>query len=299
MNVEEYKEARKTMEYWTALAGEEILLTEKLNQFRPWPRSKKRETFYPSDAERCPLALYWYLRGEPESNPDFSDEQINIFSLGDSIEKAVAEKYKRMPGPVWTDVGGGYYLPGFEDRAEWQNELGVRPQITYYMDIIWRDVDGIVMGDPYDYIVEVKSIAQFPFHSSRNKQKEYYWYGAEDIPKTDHYTQEQLYMHGEQKEYGLLHYYCKNDGNEKVWLLRRDDEYIQDVFNRLTDVFWAVYNGRPPERPYTAYPARDNTRLIKGSKIDDIYCKSDWHCMYCAYSSKCWQLKGFEQEEVE
>jgi hypothetical protein len=297
MNKDEFKEARKRLEYWEALAGEEIRLTEKLNQFRPWPRSKKRETFYPSDAERCSLALYWYLRGEKESNPDFSDEQINIFSLGDSIEAAVGEKYKRMPGPVWTGVGGGYYLPGYEEDYVWQNDVGVRPQITYYMDIIWRDEEGLVMGEPYDYIVEVKSIAQFPFHSSRNKHREYTWYGADQIPKVDHYTQIQLYLHGEGKEYGLIHYYCKNDGNEKVWLVRRDDAYIADVFTRLTETFERVVAGDQPPRPYTAYPARDNTRLLKGTKVDGRYHKSDWHCLYCAFASKCWQLKGYEKEE--
>jgi CRISPR/Cas system-associated exonuclease Cas4 (RecB family) len=165
------------------------------------------------------------------------------------------------------------------------------------MDIIWHDEDGLVLGEPQDIVVEVKSIAQFPFHSSRNKQRDFTWYGAEDIPKTDHYTQTQMYMWGEKKEYGIIHYYSKNDGQEKVWLVNIDYDYLAELFARLESVYLAVVANELPDRPYEAYPSRDNTRLLKGTKINNVYHKSYWRCLYCGYASKCWKLKGYEDKE--
>ena len=305
MKPAEYREARERFKFWDATMHEgddernDVPLLELLNDYRPYKGSKKRETFYPSDAERCPRAMYYLLTHTPESDGDVSDEGQNIFDLGDTIETMVVEKYKRLPGVIWRGVGGGFPIPGYEDRETWDHDIAVRPYLTYYLDCVWDDREGILLGAPTDIIVEIKSIAMFPFTSTKDRRREYVWYGADMVPKSDHYTQLQLYLNGEKKEYGLLHYYCKNNGQEQVYLIERDDEFLAALFDNLAGVYEGLCEGKMPDRPYVAHVSVKKDRLLKGREINGHYTKTDWHCSYCNFASRCWEIGDYQPKEEE
>ena len=154
------------------------------------------------------------------------------------------------------------------------------------------------MGVKTDKIIcEFKTIADFPYTTGRNRKKVIYWHGAQDVPKFDHFAQLQIGMYGEGAEYGLLHYHNKNTGEESIHLMKIHLEFVEDLINHLWSIKEEAFDGKIPERPYQGFPNKDFTDLMKTKTVNKVTTKTDWHCLYCDYKDKCWNLNDYKEEE--
>ena len=102
-------------------------------------------------------------------------------------------------------------------------------------------------------------------------------------------------MHGEGAEYGILHYYNKNDSQEAIHLIKYDPEYTNDLIGKLWHILEEAKAGNTLDRPYVAYPNKKKTALQKAATIDGQVHKSDWQCLYCNFRDKCWGLNEFKE----
>ena len=117
------------------------------------------------------------------------------------------------------------------------------------------------------------------------------------VPKLDHFAQLQMGMAGEGAEYGILHYHNKNNGSEAIHVIRADPEYISDMIDRLWDIQINAQKGKIPDRPFSAYPNKNRTGLMKSKTVDGEISRTSWQCTYCDWRDKCWELNDFKVEE--
>ena len=267
------------------------MLFSHLNRSENLPSNRTRRVFYASDATRCERNLGWAISGVPKSNSTLTHRSKNIFALGDAIHEVLETRYKN--------------IPEWEFYPEHPGEINIkrkgRPEflLNYRVDgVLITDGEKEFMGVITDKIIcEFKTIADFPYSTGRNRQKRVYWYGAEDVPKFDHYAQLQIGMYGEGAEYGLLHYHNKNTGDESIHLLHADIEFVEGLIERLWKVKEGSDEGEIRDRPYVAFPNRDFTDLMKTKTVNKVTTKTDWQCLYCDYKDKCWELNDFREEE--
>ena len=268
-------------------------LEDVLNQPRTLKSNKQRRTFYASDASKCQRQLGWAVSGIDPSNPFDEPHSLKIFELGDAIHETIDARYKKIYGwKIYDEVPGEIYIP--KEGTKNKNDF----LLSYRVDgLMIRDGGEDILGIDTDRILlEFKSIADFPFTTGKNKDGNVYWYGAKDVPKTDHFAQLQIGMHGEGAEYGILHYYNKNDSKEAIHLIKYDADYTNELIEKLWNILEESKKGNTLDRPYVAYPNKKRTGLQKTATIDGKVHKSDWHCLYCNFRDKCWGLNEFKEE---
>ena len=265
-------------------------LTDVLDQPRTLKSNKIRRTFYASDATKCQRALGWSITGVDQSNPFDEPRSLKIFELGDAIHETIDARYKKIYGwKVYDEVPGEIFIS--KKGTKKKNDF----LLSYRVDgLMLRDGGEDILGLKEDKILlEYKSAADFPYNTGKNKQGQIYWYGAEDVPKSDHFAQLQLGMHGNGAKVGILHYYNKNNSEEAIHAIRYDEEYTLNLIEKMWNILEKSKAGETMDRPYVAYPNKKLTGLQKTATIDGRVNKSDWHCLYCNYRDKCWGLNEF------
>ena len=272
-------------------SGSKESLFSILNKSENLKSNKIRRVFYASDATRCERNLAWAITGVPKSNATISARSKNIFALGDAIHEVLETRYKNIP--EWE------FYP--EHPGEINKKEEGRPEflLSYRVDgVLITEGEKELMGVVTDKIIcEFKTIADFPYSTGRNRQKQIYWHGAQDTPKFDHFAQLQIGMYGEGAEYGLLHYHNKNTGEESIHLMKIHLDFVEDLIKHLWSVKEDADNGIIPDRPFQGFPNRDYTDLMKSKTVNKVTTKTDWHCIYCDYKDKCWKLNEFKEEE--
>ena len=268
-------------------------LLGQINESDRLPSNKKRRVFYASDATKCERALAWAVTGVPKSNPEYTVQTLNIFALGDAVHELMENRYKKITGWKFYPEHPGEINATHDDKEEFL--------LNYRVDGVllreeWarKDLFGLSTDK---FVCEFKTIADFPYKTGRNRQKKVYWYGAEDVPKYDHFAQLQIGMAGEGAEYGILHYHNKNNGSEAVHVIRADPKFVDGLITRLWKIQDDAKNGIVPERPFMAYPNKKFTDLMKTKTIEGETSKTAWQCSFCDWRDKCWELNDFKVEE--
>jgi hypothetical protein len=294
MKPEEFKEIEELYErnVMRPSTRDENYLFKYLNESERLPSNKRRRYFYASDATRCERSLAWAVTGVSKSN-GLSDKSLKIFALGDAIHEQLSKRYTKIPGWKFYEEHPGEIHIKKKDRDDFLLSYRV-DGVMIREDWAKKDLFGI---DTDKFICEFKSIADFPYSTGRNRNKMVYWYGAQDIPKYDHFAQLQIGMYGEGVEYGILHYHNKNNSEEATHIIKLDVEYTEKLIERLWKIQKEANDGNIPDRPFMAYPNRTYTDLMKTKRVEGKSMKTAWQCMFCDWRDKCWKLNEFKEEE--
>lgn len=294
MKPEEYEKITELYEknVITPLKRDSAYLFKYLNESDRLSSNKKRRVFYASDATKCERSLAWAVTGVPKSNK-VSDKSYKIFALGDAIHELLAARYTKIPGWKFYEEHPGEINVKDDKKEEFLLNYRV-DGVLIREEWAQKDLFGI---DTDKFICEFKSIADFPYSTGRNRQKQVYWYGAKDVPKYDHFAQLQMGMLGEGVEYGILHYQNKNNGDEAIHIIKLDEEYAYNLVDRLWNIQIDAKKGIVPERPFEAFPNRTYTDLMKTKTVDGDTKRTAWQCTYCDWRDKCWKLNDFREEE--
>lgn len=269
-----------------------------LNEWRSWPWGTQRN-FWATNAGDCPRALFLTMWDVPQSNPELADETVTNFAVGDKVEEHVLNKYRRIPGPMWEQVGGGYPIPGCEaDLQHLYDTYGVKafslfnPRVSYKIDAV-KDDRGKSFGKTAKfYAIEVKSAKEFPFTThTKTGADEPFMYGWDAVPPEGYFLQLHSYLYGEKIQDGFLHAVNKNVGAERVWHIKRNEQLVEDyIIAPFREVFHAYVHRKIPDRPYSVkISKRDPKRILKTG--------SDWQCRYCNHADRCWNLGNYEDWE--
>ena len=285
--------------------ADDILPT--VNAWRDWPWGKQ-PNFWATDAGKCDRRLWLTMWDVKKSNSDLSDDTTNTFAIGNKVEEHVVDKYRHLRGRMWTQAGGAYSLitknvtpftvmvnHAIEKYGSRALDLFI-PKVTYKMDIVFDDIDKQFSAEVCRYIVEVKSIKDWPFKShTRTGEKLPYFIGCDDAPSEDYYLQICQYLYYEQVADGMLHFVNKNTGAEKVWHvdLEAATHAVETVVLPKFRNLWEMYVlKRMPDRNHLVALSKDGSRILKTG--------SDWECQYCPFADRCWGVGDYEPlEKVE
>ena len=297
MKPEEYKELQELYNKNLVEVDQHEVsyLLKYINESDRLPSNKTRRAFYASDATKCERALAWAVTGVPKSNPEYSVQTLNIFALGDAVHEIMEDRYRKIPGWKFYPEHPGEINVVHEDKPEFLLSYRV-DGVLLREDWARKDLFGL---ETDKFVCEFKTIADFPYKVGRNRQKEVYWYGAEMVPKLDHFAQLQMGMAGEGAEYGILHYHNKNNGSEAIHVIRADQDYINNMIDRLWAIQIDAQNGKIPDRPFSAYPNKNRTGLMKSKTVDGEISRTAWQCTYCDWRDKCWELNEFKVDNED
>jgi len=279
----------------------------------------RRYSFYPSDALQCPRRMILEMLGIQPTNPSGSQNQQNIFDVGNMVEDVTLTNLRRLNGYVDDQFKGGFSFGeplertvADPDGVKYKSYL--RPYCSLRADAFFIDDEGIVQGNKGQiYIVEVKSTKDTGFNSFRRKDYNgsynITFYGARDCPKKDNYAQLQLYLYYVnlvapehlKTDRGILHYQNKNTGQVKSWIVYYHPEFVEDILQRWQETYQYVCDGKLPPIEYDAFVNKDNTGFQKSKKVGRYSKKTCWRCCYwdadnnpipCKYADGCYQLNG-------
>ncbi len=291
-----------------------------INEWRKWPYGRQYN-FYASDAEKCPRRLFYTMWNIPQSNPEITDQANNNFDIGHMAEEHIVRKYRQLRGVMWEQSRCMYNLLGdaeFREEIEGlnagDNNYGVNildmfmPRITGNMDIVFDDLSKVFDHDNSEelsgcdnsnelsnkkakrYIIEVKTIKDWPFAShSKQGEKEPFMIGADMVTPEGYYLQLCSYLYINQVENGMLHFFNKNNGAERIWeatLEKATHAMETAVLPKFKALYIAYLKRELPERICKVKLSKDNSRILKTG--------STWKALYCPYSSQCWLLDGIE-----
>ena len=312
MNQAEFEEFKKTFgEDFAEYGGDSVKkgmstgdFLPHINKWRKWPYGRQYN-FYASDSDKCPRNMFYMMWNIPESNPDITDMANNNFDIGYMVEAHIVEKYRKLRGTMWEQSRCSFNLlddPVFkqqltdlpaEDRGFGVDIMNMfMPRISGNMDIVFDDLSKVFNKKVKRYIIEVKSIKDWPFAShTRQGEKEPYMIGADMVTPEGYYLQLCNYLYLNQVEDGMLHLFNKNNGSERVWnvTLEAATHAMENVvLPRFKSWYIAYLKKELPDRPYEGKISKDGTRLLKA----DTY----WKCLYCSRSSLCWQLDGITEQ---
>jgi CRISPR/Cas system-associated exonuclease Cas4 (RecB family) len=176
---------------------------------------KQSNTFAPSSGNQCPRYACYRFRGFNQK-VSFPPKTRRIFDLGNSIEDLVRSLFD-----------------GLGILVDEQVEIKIdNPPIRGYIDFI---VDwGTHMP------VECKSINDngFLYRKTFNK------------PTDNHFRQLQCYLYAQNAEAGFLFYYNKNNSEILPILVKRNDEFLEKLFEKYAKIYEVHQAGEIPERPY-------------------------------------------------
>lgn len=155
--------------------------------------------------------LRWTLPAEV-----FTGQKLRIFETGNIEEDRVVASLAKVCDQVWThDQNGRQYKA--ELAGGW---------LRGKVDAI---VKGVPAQDPEEVFgVEIKS------HNSKSFNH-VVKYGV-SVSKPAHHFQLQGYMRNFDLDRGIYAYVCKNDDDERVEIVERDDEFVDEVIGRVERV---------------------------------------------------------------
>lgn len=184
-----------------------------------------------SEVGKCDRALVYDWRGEPKE--PISGRGMMIFNDGDIHHRDIRDRIRNS---------------GFE-LVEEEREL---------FDRNWNlsgHIDGIVCFNGDHFLLEIKSINHFQFERLNSR------------PLEEHIQQINLYMFYRDIDKGVIIYKNKNTAALKEFVVKKDDEIVQELLAKFERIDSCVKTGNLPKRPYH---------------------RDDWHCQYCQFQKICW-----------
>lgn len=177
---------------------------------------KQSDSFAPSNPNQCARFAVYRMRGYQQTTT-FLGQTRRIFDLGNRVEDAV--------GALFDDLG---------ILLDSQVELNITEPapVKGFIDFI-IDWDG---AKP----VECKSINEAGFAYRKAYHK----------PKDEHFRQIQFYLYGTNSDSGFLFYYSKNSSEILPLLVKRDDKFIDAIFEKYAKIWQVFKDGNIPARPH-------------------------------------------------
>src|SRR6056297_609162 len=213
------------------------MLKELINQhYADKAEQRDKDHFYVSDAGKCPRKIYFKFKDYPKEKPD--GRAMRIFDYGDYTHLRLSS--------VLTSMG---IVRGLEVDIPPQEDVGGR-------------ADAIVSVDNELYVVDFKTISHFSF-SKLNE------------PKSDHVKQVELYMHYFDIDKGVLLYEDKNNQAIKEFVLKYDEDIVQEVLDKFERLKDYIEKEEVPPIP------------------EDI---EDWRCKYCDFQNACKKVENSKMD---
>jgi hypothetical protein len=177
---------------------------------------KQSDSFAPSNPNQCARFAVYRMRGY-EQHTKFLGQTRRIFDLGNRVEDAV--------GSFFSDLG---ILLDSQIELNITEPAPVKGFIDFMID--W---DG---PKP----VECKSINEAGFAYRKAYHK----------PKDEHFRQIQFYLYGTNSDSGFLLYYSKNSSELLPLLVKRDDNFLDTIFEKYAKIWEIHKKGDIPARPH-------------------------------------------------
>ncbi len=275
-------------------------------------QGRSKNAHWPSEATACPRQVVYRWRGLSESNPIDPTGWWRI-KLGDSIHELcqstlheIEDDPERKAALAWEN-----FHVDTEVKSGKINVDGLDYPISYRLDLLFTDNDGI------QAIGEFKTVFGMAMKAIK-----------ENGPKDNALGQTLIYckLSGIRRAYIMyvsrdnadrvlfvLDHVFEKEGEEekeKGWSLSRMfSSGEQEVIRRFSPAIWdnaiakfrfiedCVKSETLPERPYLV--------AIKNGEIKDKFTKnkveykSDWHCTYCSFLSKCWGERAASYAESD
>ena len=185
--------------------------------------SKRSLCVHPSSVCKsgvCPKKIYYECTGELDKDKCYSLELHNTFDTGTALH-ALLQAYCEN---IYND----------DHITQFQKEVKLEaPEIH-----MKGSADGLFTFTDHRFILEIKSIKEGGNCG---------WEKVQTKPLTDNERQLRIYMHMSDVPFGLLYYWCKNNGAVKEHVVTYDGGIVwNETIALVTPVVNAVYNGGPP-----------------------------------------------------
>jgi len=205
---------------------------EKLLEFvdkhrRPLKIDRTKYAFYPSEIAYCRRKMFYKIYGIEETNPS---DYINIMELGDMGHEYIVEGYKRAGIWVGDEIDGKVIVKGIP--------------FSFRVDLFINWEDEILP-------VEIKTVSTWKYKK----------YSFEDYPQ--HLAQLQMYLNILGYEKGLIHILNRDNGQQKIITVEKDEGLFNDLMGRLNEFVDDVQNKNVPEKEVS------------------------YLCKYCGYKDLC------------
>lgn len=213
---------------------------------------------YPSSALDCHKKLCWQMNNEPVVNKPNGANLLNM-ELGNLTHNVIADILKVKYPNLKTEV---------EVKVK---HMILEREISGRMDIMLDD----------KIAIEIKST----FGGGINSVKE-------NGPKEEHMAQCALYLYLTNIEQITLLYVDRGSGYALSFDYFKSNNDLKDIYEKCIKNFKIVETylakGELPERPYKVIIQNGIIweNVIQRNKVKY---KSDWHCLYCPYNTKCWE----------
>lgn len=251
---------------------------------------------HPSGISGCPRAVIYERIGVPSVEVwPMSAKTQRIFGNGNSFHKRMQEYYSRM-GILWggwkchscegcspiknevsinnTRIGKGCKVRDSLQPAcprgfskDWVSNQEIKPKFEYtepgfYIESckISGYTDGIAVRNNEKIALEFKSIKEQNFSALVG-------------PQPDHIEQIHLYMVGFSADYGIIQYECKNDQSIKEYVVEKNEEINQRLFDRANMIWNCLSTQQIPTRK----------------------CKNIGEARWCSYKEHC--FNDFQNNE--
>lgn len=235
-------------------------------------------SFAPSYLTACERQIYYKKRLEKPSDI-ISKPALFKMEMGTEIHKYIQDILKKQ----------GVYKEGEELKE------------AKFQGLKWKyATDGILEIGNKKYIIEIKTVygAGFRF--------------VETEPKEDHLMQLMFYMKVENIDNGILIYVGRDNGR----ILQHDFCFyggthllngistgvdfatkFSSYISKMQILRIKINKGEMPDRPYKLYMKRYGDKVSQSFVRDRQKYKTDWHCTYCQYFTKChkYALDKFEE----
>lgn len=272
-------------------------------------QGKKKDAHWASEITACPRQLVYRWAGVGESNPIDASGWWRIH-LGNAIHSLCQDTLARIEQDpeMLKEIG----WPGYHIEAEVRSGKlaveGLKFPISYRMDNLFVDDDGKLA------IAEYKSTFGFGVKAIK-----------EEGPKDAALMQTIVYlvlssMIGAPINRGYIMYVSRDNADRVLFILdviekkgfilsrmfpngdlnemRKIPASVWDkAKEKLRFVETCVENQTLPDRPYLV--AIKNGEVKNKFTKDKIEYKSDWHCMYCSYLTKCWGERAANHPETD
>jgi len=189
---------------------------------------REKGAYYPSQLGSCLRKQYYEYTLGEQVTP----EELVIFTTGKRVHEAVAEAFGEVAKV---------------EKVEENVSITISPSLKLKgrIDLLIADYDG------KKYLIEVKSTSRTP-----------------ETPYEEHVIQLHIYMQALNYEEGYVLYWNKVKGEIKVFKVKKDEEVLQKIYERVKKLDYHVSHNTPPEPE----------ALIEGKY---------WECEKCPYFNIC------------
>lgn len=196
----------------------------------------------------------------------FSERDMTVFhpsSVGYCARKVAADMIGTFPKEQIEERILRVFQNGHSSHERiqnWFDEMGIlveeEKRLTDDELNIKGNCDGVLeLGDEGLFVLEIKTISAKGYRYLKE-------------PKPKHYAQIQLYMHLAEIHKGILFYECKDDQRIKEFKVEYDEDFVQELIEKIKWINECVANQELPDRQYE---------------------KNSFDCRYCEYRKTiCW-----------